>query len=48
MGHHAKVAMDEVQIQVYPGLSGNTDQIVDEFIKGKLILDESAIHECKH
>ena len=48
MGMHAKEAIDSVGVSVYAGQSGNTDEVLKEFLEGKLIANELAIHSCCH
>ena len=46
IGMGAKNAMAEVGIQLLPGVSGNADQVVSDFLAGKL--DYDPYTECHH
>ena len=46
IGMGARMAMQEVNIEVIPGVSGNADDVVKEYLEGKLVYNPET--ECHH
>ena len=48
MGMHAKEAMDSNGIKVLAGIHGNVDSVLKDYLNGRIIAVEGAIHSCCH
>ena len=46
IGQGARIALNTVRIQLYPGVSGNCDKQVEAYIQGQLQFDPNI--ECHH
>ena len=48
LGNHAVQLMESKGIKVYPGASGDVNDVIQKYKDNKLIANFSAIHQCSH
>lgn len=48
IGSHAIELLNQVHIEVVPGVTGLVEQAIVDYLVGKLKPDMSMVHECSH